>query len=290
MDTAPVSPVIQPPLPTAVLGLGIIGAAWARNLHTSGALAATWNRTPQAGALLSRPTAAEAAAVAKLVIVVVADPAAVRSVVEAIVPVLTPAHTVQQSSTIDPQSAQAMAALVRATGARYVEAPFTGSKLAAEARKTVFYLGGQAADLEAIESTLALISEHRLRVGDIAQACTLKLAMNLQIAALAEALIESLTLARHAGLSDDTFFDAMRRNVAWSGLAALKEPKLRAGDFAPQFSHKHMHKDIRLVRGTAPTGALPLADLLDQRFGEGATPYADEDFVALARTLAEKWK
>jgi 3-hydroxyisobutyrate dehydrogenase-like beta-hydroxyacid dehydrogenase len=44
----------------------------------------------------------------------------------------------------------------------------------------------------------------------------------------------------------------MRANVAWSGLSALKEPKLRAGDYAPQFSVKHMLKDLRLALAARP--------------------------------------
>ena len=30
-----------------VLGLGIIGAVWARHYHSAGVLAGVWNRTPQ---------------------------------------------------------------------------------------------------------------------------------------------------------------------------------------------------------------------------------------------------
>jgi len=76
--------------------------------------------------------------------VVVADPPAVEAILECVVSELGPGKVLVQSSTIDPQSSERFRARVVATGARYLEAPFTGSKPAAEARQTVYYLGGDA--------------------------------------------------------------------------------------------------------------------------------------------------
>ena len=110
--------------------------------------------------------------------------------------------------------------------------------------------------------------------------------MNLNLAVMIEGLCEALTFARRAGISDDTFFDALTRNVGASGLSKLKEPKLRAGDFSPQFSVKHMHKDMRLAAATAGAGRLPLLDAARERLrlaeerGGG-----DEDFSALLKLL-----
>lgn len=269
-----------------VLGLGIIGQAWARNWHEDGLLAATWNRTPQRDFPLWCDSPAEAAARADVLVIVVADPPAVQSVLDQLLPVLTPRHTIVQSSTIDPQSSKSFEAQVRAAGARYLECPFTGSKPAAEARKTVFYMGGEPEWLDAVEPTLARVSAHRFRIGTGAQAATLKLSMNLQLASQALALCEALTLARSAGIGDDTFFSAMRPNAAWSGLTTLKEPKLRTGDYAPQFSVKHMLKDVRLAIKSWPLGmpaatsaaATALAALADAGMG-------DEDFIALYKSV-----
>jgi len=46
--------------------------------------------------------------------------------------------------------------------------------------------------------------------------------------------------------------------VSYSGVTKLKEAKLRAADFAPQFSVKHMHKDMRLAAATAGGADYPL--------------------------------
>ena len=269
-----------------VLGLGIIGGVWARHYHTAGVLAGAWNRTAQPDFPGWQPTPEAVAAVADVVQIVVADPAAVEDVLARILPVLGPGKVVVQSSTIDAESSARFAALVAGRGARYLAALFTGSKPAAEQRQTIFYLGGDAALIAELEPLLALVSAHRFTIGTNEQACTLKLAMNLNIAAQMQALGEALTLARRAGVTDDVFFAAMAKNAGCSGLTKLKEPKLRARDFSPQFSVKHMHKDMRLASSAAACADFPVlgavreALKLAEERGLG-----DEDFSALIKVI-----
>ena len=79
--------------------------------------------------------------------VVVSDPPAVDAILSAMEGELGPRHLVLQSTTIDPNSSSRFAERVRARGASYVEAPFMGSRPAAEQRKIVFLTGG---DTEAV--------------------------------------------------------------------------------------------------------------------------------------------
>lgn len=272
--------------PVSVLGLGIIGGIWARHYHAAGVLAGAWNRTPQPDFPGWCDTALGAAEAATVIQIVVADPPAVQAVLDAIQPALGPGKIVVQSSTIDPDSSAAAHARVTGTGAAYLEAPFTGSKPAAEQRQTVFYLGGDADLIATLEPLLALVSAHRLPIGDHRQAAALKLAMNLNIAAQMEALGEALTLARRAGITDDTFFDALARNVSHSGLVKLKEPKLRTADYSPQFSVKHMLKDLRLAGTTPGAGDFPVLATVRERLAEvAAAGHADDDFAAIMRLL-----
>ena len=271
---------------TGVLGLGIIGSIWARNLHADGLLAGAWNRTPQPAFPAWKESPAAVAEAAEALIVVVADPPAVASVLEAALPRLGPRHLVIQSSTIDPASSRRFAALAASRGAAYVEAPFTGSKPAAEQRQTVYYLGGEPAAIARAEAVLSHLSQKRFVIGAPEQATVLKLATNLQGAAQIEALCEALAWTRRAGISDDVYFTALRSHAVWSGMAQLKEPKLRAGDYAPQFSVKHMLKDMRLA-AQAAGDALPLAAFAAERLRLAAERgWADEDFAALYKNVA----
>jgi 3-hydroxyisobutyrate dehydrogenase-like beta-hydroxyacid dehydrogenase len=268
-----------------VIGLGIIGTPWAARYQAANRLAGVWNRTPKPEAPAWRPTAREVAAAADVTHIVVADAPAVASVLDDILPVLGRGKAVVQSSTIDPASAAAFAARVTETGAAYVESPFTGSKPAAESGTVVFFMGGDRAALDAVEPILAIVSETRFRLPSVEQAAALKLAMNLNIAAQMQALSESLTFARRAGIADDFFFQVLAKNVSHSGLARLKEGKLRTRDFSPQFSVKHMHKDMRLAEA-AGAGKLPLLAAVRGCLALAeARGMGDDDFSSLIRLL-----
>jgi 3-hydroxyisobutyrate dehydrogenase len=268
-----------------VIGLGIIGTTWATRYHAAGRLTGTWNRTQKTDALLGKDSARAAAETADITHIVVADPPAVAGVLDAILPALTKGKAVVQSSTIDPASAATFAARVRSTGALYIEAPFTGSKPAAEAGTIVFFMGGNANDLDAVEPLLAFVSETRFRLPTVEQAAALKLAMNLNIAGQMQALAESLTFARQAGITDDFYFQVLAKNVSHSGLARLKENKLKARDFAPQFSVKHMHKDMRLATATS-SREMPLLTTVRKCLEHAEQQgMGDDDFASLIRLL-----
>jgi 3-hydroxyisobutyrate dehydrogenase-like beta-hydroxyacid dehydrogenase len=269
-----------------ILGLGIIGQAWGRHYEAAGALAGAWNRTPQPDYPRWKSSAEEVAASAEVVQIVVADPPAVRGILGRILPSLGPKSVLVQSSTIDPASSLEFGRMVAARGARYLEAPFTGSKPAAEQRQSVYYLGGDRDLAEELDPLLSLVSSARLYIGTTAQAASLKLAMNLNLAAQMEGLAEALTLARRSGVADETFFQALSRNAGNSGLVKLKEAKLRSGDFSAQFSVKHMLKDMRLASGMAASEGLPALRGVSGRLAEAAQAgHADEDFSALIRLL-----
>lgn len=271
----------------AVLGLGIIGSAWAQNLIADGHSVRSWNRTPK-DLPNFHPSIRDAVDKAKAIFVVVADPPAVQSVLDQIAPVLGPGQIVVQSSTISARWTLKFAAMVQQTGASFLEAPFTGSKLAAEQRQTVYYLGGDAELIERMRPVLEPISSAILHIGALGSASSLKLALNLHIAGLGQILCESLTLCRASGIPDEIYFEALARNVAHSGLADLKQPKLRERDYSAQFALKHMDKDLRLALETAADLSLPLEQtkqlkaIYDQGMDVG---WKDDDFIGLIRLL-----
>jgi 3-hydroxyisobutyrate dehydrogenase-like beta-hydroxyacid dehydrogenase len=271
-----------------VAGLGIIGRAWAQNLYHDGLEVRGWNRTKKDVPFYTQDLA-EAVRDAEMIIIVVADPPAVSALLDTIVPNLKAGQLVVQSSTISAEWTERFAQRVESAGADFLEAPFTGSKPAAEARKTVFYVGGEEAVLTRARPVLERLSAHILYIGARGTASSLKLAMNLNLALMAEALGESLTLARQCGIPDDKFFDALHLNVGKSGLSELKEPKLRGGDYSAQFSLKHMDKDLRLALESVAGLNLPTAQALKSFYNQAmAASLGEDDFTGSIRLLADR--
>ncbi|HTV25469.1 MAG TPA: NAD(P)-dependent oxidoreductase [Polyangiaceae bacterium] len=269
-----------------VIGLGIIGSVWAANYATDGLLSASWNRSRKPEVPQGVDDAAAVARASSVVHVVVSDPAAVEQVLASIEPELGRRHLVIQSTTIDPKSAERFAARVKTTGASYVEAPFMGSRPAAEQRKTVFLEGGDAAAVARADGVLSHLSSSRRAVGSEAQAAALKLSFNVHVAITMQGICEGLNFARQAGLKDDDFFQVLSATALWSPFHSLKEPKLRAGEFAPQFSVKHMLKDVRLASELAREGSLPLGKAVRQQLVRAAEAgFSEEDMASLIKVL-----
>ena len=270
----------------ALIGYGIIGKAWSRHYVADGHELRIWNRTPKEVPHFVKDLNA-AVSGAEVVHIVIADPPAIESVMPSLMANLSPSALVIQSSTISPDASDQFLALTVKSGAAYVEAPFTGSKIAAERRENVFFLGGNERDKERAKAVLAAVGKTFFDMGTNRQACAIKLAMNLQIASISQALTEALEFSRLAGISDEKFFAVLEQNVAHSGLSDLKKPKLLADDFSPQFSVKHLHKDLRLALASAPEKVLPLTANVARIYAEGlAQNLGEEDFTALNKLLS----
>lgn len=273
-----------------VLGLGIIGSVWARHWAADGHQVRTWNRSAKPDAHGFTADLITAVRDAELIAIVVADPPAVASIVERITPVLTSGMVVAQHSTVGVDDTEGYAAAVHGRGAAYLDMPFTGSKLAAEQRQNVFFVGDDHAVLPRVEQVYRALAKQLLPIGRIGQASAIKLSFNLLIANLNQAMIESLELARRSGIDPAVWFNALDYNVAKSGLADLKKPKLLSGDFSPQFSIKHMHKDLRLALRHAASVGLRLDETaaVERAYATAAEQGLGElDFSALLKVVRE---
>ena len=274
----------------AVLGLGIIGSAWAKNLIADGHTVRCWNRTPKDFPNFYA-SIQEAVDQAEVIFIVVYDPSAVQFVLNQIKPKLGPGQLIIQSSTISAKWTQIFAEQVQETGALFLEAPFTGSKIAAENRQTVYYLGGDIETVEKARPVLEPVSSAILHIGPLGSASTLKLAMNVNIAGVGQILCESLKLCRSAGIPDDIYFSALERNISHSGVSDLKKPKLCQHDYSPQFSLKNMAKDLRLALETAAELSLSLKQTgdLNNIYDQGmAAGWSNDDFIGLMRLMEKQ--
>src|SRR5262249_37267452 len=133
-----------------------MGGAMAANLAMAGHAVKAWNRTPgkhvEGAEMASTP--AEAARDAEAVWMCVSDAAGVEQILfgqEGVVRALRAGVIVADSSTISPEATQRFSARVRASGADYVDAPVTGSKLGAESAQLIFIVGGRDESLAKLE-------------------------------------------------------------------------------------------------------------------------------------------
>ncbi len=229
-----------------LIGLGIIGSRVAAALRAAGFQTFVWNRTPRPEPnFLSSP--AEVADVCDVIQIFVADAQALLEVIDAFGDMLTERHTILCHATIGPEATLEAAKLVELRGAKFLDAPFTGSKLAAEKRELTYYIGGSDEVLRDVEPVLQASSKAIVKIGAIGQAATVKIATNMMVAVSIQSLIEAYAVVQKSGIDPEALARALECHGARSGLTDLKLPRILADDFEPHFSLKHMFKDAQIA-------------------------------------------
>ena len=188
-------------------------------------------------------------------------------------------------STVSLDATRAADAAVRATGAAFLDAPFTGSKNAAAAGELVYYIGGPAAVLKRARWALEPSAKAVVPLGRVGDATVIKIATNLVSAVAVEAMAEALGVVTAQGIPADRFLAAMEYNANNSPLARMKLPAMANGEFDPHFSLKNMWKDAGFAERLAQSTGLEIPALSVARSRMGALVgqgRGEEDFSVLA--------
>ena len=280
----------------AFLGLGIMGRPMASNLVKAGHEVSAWSRTPgkEVEGARTATSPADAAQGAEVVWMCVSDTAAVESILfgpQGVERSLVEGMTIADSSTISPSSTRKFAERVGAKGVRYVDAPMTGSKVAADAGTLTFMVGGDEVVIESLKPLFAAMGKVFFRMGETGKGQAAKLAMNLQIALIYEGFAEGLTLATKLGVDVENLLRVVQASMVRSGVVDYKAPFVLKRDFTPNFPLRLMHKDIRLTLEAAKEVRvkLPALETVEEIY-EMATEDGHENLdYAATLTLLEKW-
>ncbi len=268
-----------------VLGLGIIGARVASGLRHAGFQSFVWNRTPKpAPNFLGSPS--EVAELCEIIQLFVADGAAVMEMIDAMRPALTPQHIILCNATIGLDATLEAAKKVRQLGPSFLDAPFTGSKGAAEKRQLVYYVGGDEDVFLRAKPALEATSKAVLRVGEIGQAAIIKIVTNLISATTAQTLAEAFAIVSRSGIRPEALTHAIELNAMRSGVTDLKLPKMISADYEPHFSVKHMFKDVKLGVHLANSLGLDVpatSCVAGVLYGAITRGWGDLDYAAVAK-------
>jgi 3-hydroxyisobutyrate dehydrogenase-like beta-hydroxyacid dehydrogenase len=268
----------------------------AANLVKAGHEVSVWNRSAgkQVEGARVAVSPAEAARGAEVVWMCVSDTAAVERILfsaDGVESVLAPGMIVADSSTIAPSATRKFAERVRARGADYVDAPMTGSKVAAESGQLIFITGGEEATLARLEPLFNAMGKKVLHMGPTGHGQSAKLGGNLMIALMFEGFAEALTLTSKLGVPRERFMELVNASMIRSGVSDYKAPFVLRHDFSPNFPLRLMHKDIHLALDAAREARVKLPGLETvEEIYEVATEEgsADLDYAATI-ALLEKW-
>ena len=268
-----------------LIGLGIIGRRIAEHLRRQGLSVFVWNRTPRpVPNFVGSP--AELTQTCNYLQIFVSDDDALMRMIQLISPDLTASHIVIAHPTVSPDTMREAASLVERRGARLVEAPFTGSKLAAEKGQLVYYVSGEESAVAAVRPLLQASSTAIVDIGEIGQASIIKVATNMVSAASVQAAAEAMALVHYSGIGLEKFAEALQHNASYSATLEAKIPRIMNADFEPHFSVKHMLKDMQIANRLGRGFDLDLTvagATRDRLLDEARQGRGDQDFSSIAR-------
>jgi 3-hydroxyisobutyrate dehydrogenase-like beta-hydroxyacid dehydrogenase len=272
-----------------VVGLGIIGSRVARNLRDKGFQLQVWNRTKKETEGFAK-SLSDLAQHSQVIQIFVANDQAVLETIQDLSAGLTADHLIILNSTISPRTAESVREKLTASGTSVVDAPFTGSKAAAEKGQLVYYLAGDKPAVERARPVLEASSKEILFFDKFGDAGLVKIATNMISAAIVESLAEALALTEKAGVDSKKFVEAVEKNACRSGVSDLKLRNMISGDFEAHFSLRNMLKDSRLALELAAQYKLGLPateavkNVLEKAHDQGLD---EKDYAVVAQLVRE---
>jgi 3-hydroxyisobutyrate dehydrogenase-like beta-hydroxyacid dehydrogenase len=251
----------------AVLGLGLMGRAFARRLEAAGHELVVWNRSDgpavefaERGAEVAA-TPADAAKASEIRVTMLSDGAAVEAVTGGEDGLFTGAGgrgTLVEMSTIDLASSRRLAETAQAAAVGYVRAPVSGNPAVVAAGNLTVLLSGPADAIASARDVIAAIGPNLRELGEADEARVMKLALNLVLGGTTELIAEAVVLAEAAGVPAGRAMDVMADSAIGSPFVRYKRGAVVDRDYTPTFSIANLRKDLRLILDQARTDAVPL--------------------------------
>lgn len=243
----------------ALLGTGLMGSPMALRLHQQGHRLIVWNRSrtklaPLAAAGLQvAETPAEAVHQADVVLLMLADEAAIEAVFAQIPTASWQGRQVLQMGTISPEQTRQLSRRLRAHGAEMLACPVLGSLPQAGDGSLILISAGDDSVQQACQPILDSLGQKQHRLGtEPGRAAAAKLALNQLIPSLIAMFGLSLHYVQRQEIAPEAFMEILRESALYAPTYDKKLERLLSADFSqPNFPIRHMLKDIGLFRDTA---------------------------------------
>ncbi len=241
------------------IGLGNMGAPMAANLAAAGhdvtgfdvAGATAQGMTPAS-------SATEAATGAQVVITMLPNGAILRDVAAEVIPAMPEGAILLDCSTVDVDSARAVADQAAAAGRLALDAPVSGGVGGASAGTLTFMVGGPAEAFETAKPLFDVMGQKAVHCGGSGNGQAAKICNNMILGATMIVTCEAFALADKLGLDRQAMFDVVSTSsgYSWSMNAYCPAPGIGPQSpadnaYQPGFAAELMLKDLRLAMQAA---------------------------------------
>ncbi|MEX0302600.1 MAG: 3-hydroxyisobutyrate dehydrogenase [Leisingera sp.] len=256
------------------IGLGNMGGPMAANLAKAGHEVTGFDMAEVSiEGVTMAATGAEAAKGAEAVITMLPNGAILRAVASEVLPAMTKGAAFIDCSTVDVESARAVAAQAADAGLLSVDAPVSGGIGGAAGGTLTFMAGGSAEAFAAADPLFDIMGQKAVHCGDAGAGQAAKICNNMILGVTMIATCEAFALADKLGLDRQKMFDVVSTSSGYSWTMNAYCPAPGVGpqspadnSYQPGFAAELMLKDLGLSQQAAesadadtPMGELAMA-------------------------------
>lgn len=220
-----------------VIGLGIMGGAFARNLVTAGWRVVGYDPNParrrearRAGVDLAN-NAAEVASAVPIILTSLPKPQALTETVQEIAAAKLRSKVVVEMSTFTISDKEKAARTLHRAGHVMIDCPVSGTGSQAKNRDLVFYASGNAKTIARLRPLLMAFGRNVFNVGEFGNGSRMKYVANLLVAINNVAAAEAMVLGMKAGLDPGMIVDLVRAGAGNSRVFELRAPMMAKGRY-----------------------------------------------------------
>ena len=241
------------------IGLGNMGGPMAANLAAAGHQVAGFDlAAPMPEGVTKVATAAEAATGAEVVITMLPNGKILRAVADEVIPAMSTGAVLCDCSTVDVDSARAVAAQAQDAGMGALDAPVSGGIGGAQAGTLTFMVGGGSDAFATVQPLFEIMGQKTVHCGDSGAGQAAKICNNMILGVTMIATCEAFALADKLGLDRQKMFDVVSTSsgYSWSMNSYCPAPGIGPkspadNDYKPGFASELMLKDLDLSQAAA---------------------------------------
>jgi L-threonate 2-dehydrogenase len=278
-----------------VVGLGIMGGAFAENLCAAGWRVVGYDIDAARRRVLARKgveIAADAGDVARraaTIIVSLPKPSALAATALAIAHAKVPRRVVIEASTFTLEDKAAAERVLRRAGHTLLDCPVSGTGIQAKRKDLVIYASGGSAEIKKLRPVFADFTRAVHDLGEFGNGSRMKYVANLLVAIHNVASAEALVLGMKAGLPPQLVYDQIRIGAGNSRVFELRAPMMVKGRYdQPTMKVSIWQKDMDVIGSFAQSLGAPtplFSATLPIYAAAMATGFATQDTAATCAVL-----
>ena len=285
-----------------LIGTGMLGNAVGIHLLESDHELIVYNRTKEKTSELKNHGAKvvdspkDVASLSELVIICVKDAAAVKEVSfghDGIVQWDRKKLVVADMSTISPNETKQISKQFKEFGITLLEIPVMGGPNVAIKGGLVLMASGNEEVFNKHKKVFETIAKQIFFLGQSGVAHSVKLAMNIQIAMLALAISEGITLVRASSIDPETFLKILNSTYFKTGMSENKAYKMISDKFEPTFTLNNLKKDLNTINEAAKSFGvnLPMSTRAEEIYQKAIeNGFGDLDYTGILAYLKQDTK